>query len=71
MELAFTHFVPAFALVAAITREGYVSAQERINLASSNFLIKSKKLSITCTKGKVTKKVTAVSPKCPTGYKKK
>ena len=26
---------------------------------------------ITCIKGKVTKKVTAVSPKCPTGYKKK
>ena len=29
------------------------------------------KKSITCTKGKVTKKVTAVSPKCPAGYKKK
>jgi len=26
---------------------------------------------ITCTKGKVTKKVTAASPKCPAGYKKK
>ena len=31
----------------------------------------SKKSSITCIKGKVTKKVTAVSPKCPAGYKKK
>ena len=30
-----------------------------------------KKSTITCVKGKVTKKVTAVSPKCPTGYKKK
>lgn len=29
------------------------------------------KTSITCVKGKVTKKVTAVKPKCPTGYKKK
>jgi hypothetical protein len=29
------------------------------------------KQSITCVKGKVTKKVTAVKPKCPTGYKKK
>ena len=27
--------------------------------------------SITCIKGKTTKKVTAVNPKCPTGYKKK
>ncbi len=29
----------------------------------------SKKTTITCVKGKVTKKVTAVSPKCPSGYK--
>ena len=30
-----------------------------------------KKTTITCVKGKVTKKVTAVNPKCPAGYKKK
>ena len=30
-----------------------------------------KKTTITCVKGKLTKKVTAVNPKCPTGYKKK
>jgi hypothetical protein len=30
-----------------------------------------KKSTITCVKGKVTKKVIAVNPKCPTGYKKK
>jgi hypothetical protein len=30
-----------------------------------------KKTSITCVKGKTTKKITAVNPKCPTGYKKK
>jgi hypothetical protein len=30
-----------------------------------------KKSTITCVKGKTSKKVTAVSPKCPTGYKKK
>ncbi len=29
------------------------------------------RLTITCVKGKLTKKVTAVSPKCPAGYKKK
>ena len=35
-------------------------------------LIKSvQKTTITCIKGKVTKKVTAVKPKCPAGYKKK
>jgi hypothetical protein len=30
-----------------------------------------KKTTITCVKGKVSKKVTAVTPKCPTGYKKR
>jgi hypothetical protein len=30
-----------------------------------------KKTTITCVKGKLTKKITAVNPKCPTGYKKK
>lgn len=30
-----------------------------------------KKISITCIKGKVTKRVTAVNPKCPSGFKKK
>jgi hypothetical protein len=30
-----------------------------------------KKVTITCIKGKTSKKVTAVKPKCPTGFKKK
>ena len=30
-----------------------------------------KKTTITCVKGKLTKKVTAVKPVCPKGYKKK
>jgi hypothetical protein len=30
-----------------------------------------KKTTITCVKGKTTKKVTAIKPTCPTGYKKK
>ena len=30
-----------------------------------------KKVTINCVKGKVTKKVTAIKPKCPSGYKKK
>ena len=32
---------------------------------------KSKKITITCTKGKINKKVTDISPKCPKGYVKK
>jgi hypothetical protein len=31
----------------------------------------SKKSTITCVKGNLTKKVTAVNAKCPAGYKKK
>lgn len=34
-------------------------------------LMSTKKMTITCTKGKLTKKVTAVKPKCSAGYKKK
>jgi membrane protein involved in colicin uptake len=30
-----------------------------------------KKITINCVKGKLSKKVTAVKPKCPAGYKKK
>ena len=30
-----------------------------------------KKTTITCVKGKLTKKVTAIKPKCPSGYKVK
>jgi hypothetical protein len=33
--------------------------------------VTTKKTTITCVKGKTTKKLTAVNPKCPTGYKKK
>jgi hypothetical protein len=34
-------------------------------------LANSAKISIICIKGKITKKVTAINPKCPVGYKKK
>ena len=33
--------------------------------------VATKKTTITCVKGKLTKKVTAVKPKCPAGYKVK
>jgi hypothetical protein len=34
-------------------------------------MLKNVAITITCVKGKLTKKVTAVKPKCPSGYKKK
>jgi len=39
--------------------------------ASAAPIAMTKKTTITCVKGNTSKKVTAVSPKCPTGYKKK
>ena len=39
--------------------------------AEAKVVIAKKKSTITCVKGKTSKKITAVSPKCPTGYKKK
>lgn len=39
--------------------------------AKAKTLPATKKITITCVKGKTTKKVTAVNPKCPSGYKKK
>jgi hypothetical protein len=39
--------------------------------AAAPVAVAKKKSMITCVKGKLTKKVNAVSPKCPAGYKKK
>jgi hypothetical protein len=38
---------------------------------SASASVSPKKISINCVKGKVTKKITALNPRCPTGYKKK
>ena len=42
-----------------------------LKLAEQQAAAASKKTTITCVKGKLTKKVTAVKPVCPKGYKKK
>ena len=39
--------------------------------AAAKALAAKKKTTITCVKGKTTKKVTAVNPKCPSGFKRK
>jgi TolA protein len=40
-------------------------------IAQAKTSASTKKVTITCVNGKLTKKVTAVKPKCPNGYKKK
>ena len=42
-----------------------------VNQSASAKPVIAKKITITCLKGKTIKKVTAVNPKCPTGFKKK
>jgi F0F1-type ATP synthase membrane subunit b/b' len=44
---------------------------DRILAAAKATVATKKKTTITCVKGKLTKKVTAVKPVCPKGYKKK
>jgi hypothetical protein len=47
------------------------SASATPSPAASSKPAAAKRTSITCVKGKTSKKVTAVNPKCPTGFKKK
>ncbi len=48
-----------------------LTQQKDNSLASATAKPAQKKITITCVKGKTTKKVTAVNPKCPSGFKKK
>ena len=50
---------------------GYGDKEADVDLVTFDVYAAAKATTITCVKGKVTKKVTAVSPKCPAGYKKK
>jgi hypothetical protein len=46
-------------------------APKQASAPKATVTVPAKKTSINCVKGKTSKKVTAVNPKCPTGYKKK
>lgn len=46
-------------------------SQEVSQISTQSAKTKTKKKSITCIKGKVTKKVSGTNPKCPAGFKKK
>ena len=54
---------------------GYGDKESDVDLVTFDIYaapkVVAKKTTITCVKGKTTKKVTAVNPKCPSGYKKK
>jgi hypothetical protein len=66
-SIIFSPMLTAPVQPASIAQSLRTKYQEQLKAKSAA----SKKSMITCIKGKVTKKVTAVSPKCPAGYKKK
>lgn len=49
----------------------YSSPTISVKMTQAKAPVAAKKTTITCVKGKLSKKVTAVGPKCPAGYKKK
>jgi len=61
----------AEAKAAAERAAAELKAKQEAEAAAAAVAAKSKKSTITCLKGKLTKKVTAVNPRCPKGYKKK
>ena len=50
---------------------GFTYSTPQLAISFKQPVVAPKKTTITCVKGKTTKKVTAVKPKCPSGYKKK
>ena len=48
-----------------------LNTRNNVSVLVSRIIANPKKATITCIKGKLTKKVTAVKPKCPSGYKVK
>jgi hypothetical protein len=54
-----------------ITQEPSAVATPLPATSAAPVVVAKKKSMITCVKGKTTKKVSAVSPKCPAGFKKK
>ena len=50
---------------------GYGDKEADVDLATFDVYAAAQAKTITCVKGKQSKKITAISPKCPAGYKKK
>ena len=71
---SFGFFSPIYKHLDLLKEAEAFAAQQSAPVASTKKTVtipNRKKTTITCTKGKVTKKVTATKPKCPKSYKKK
>ena len=60
-----------YAAAAATTTTTTVAPTTTTTVAPTTTVAVAKKTTIVCTKGSTTKRVTALKPKCPSGYKKK
>ena len=58
-------------LAADLKAKQDAEAKAAADKAAAQKLASQRKSTITCVKGKLVKKITAVSPKCPSGFKKK
>ena len=54
--------------VDSILGAGWAAAELKAKQESAAKAAAAKKTTITCTKGKLTRKITAVRPKCPSGF---
>lgn len=54
-----------------LSAKGFTYSSPTVKVSLTQAGSKQAKVTVTCVKGKTTKKVSAVNPKCPTGYKKK
>ena len=54
-----------------LSAKGFTYSSPTVKVSLTQAGSKQAKVTITCVKGKVIKKATAVNPKCPSGYKKK
>jgi hypothetical protein len=63
--------IAAAELKAKEEADAKAAAELKVKLEAAAKAAATKKSTITCLKGKLTKKVTAVEPKCPTGYRVK
>jgi hypothetical protein len=71
LKVKLTQDANAIAPAPTPTAEPSAAATPAPAASTAPVAVAKKKSIITCVKGKMMKKVTAVSPKCPAGYKKK
>ena len=75
IEVPLNSYIPIEARLTTLNLEGTAAQSYKTQWLSNKSKVDPtptpKKITIACIKGKTVKKVTAIKPKCPTGYKRK